>query len=238
MSDRTARGRIAAALDVPTLDEALAFGRAVAPHVGVLKVGLELFVAYGPRAVTEVAAVGCDVFLDLKLCDIPETVARSVARARDLGATYLTVHASGGRSMLEAAAREAGPSLKLLGVTVLTSLSAADLKTLGIERSVDAHALALGALCEGAGVPGLVTSALEVAALRAALPRTILVTPGIRPAGGPSQDQARVASAFDAIRAGSDLLVVGRPLRDAEDRTRAAAALEEEVARALEGGRS
>lgn len=231
-----ARAKIAVALDVASVDDARRLAELVAPHAGVVKIGLELFVAQGPAAVRAMEDLGCDVFLDLKLHDIPETVARAVASARDLGVAFLTLHASGGRAMLEAAAKAAREELMLLGVTVLTSLKQEDLSALSVNRPVSDHARVLATLCRDAGVTGLVTSALEVRALREVLPDAFLVTPGIRPSGADAGDQARVATPADAIRAGSDLLVVGRPVRDAADPAAAVRALEAEVAAALEAG--
>lgn len=227
-----ARQRLCFALDYASLDEAMTAAGALAPHVGKLKVGLELFVAEGPRAVREPAALGCEVFLDLKLHDIPETVARAVSAARASGATYLTVHAGGGPAMLAAAARraerEGGPTL--LAVTVLTSLDHHDLASVGVEASPREHALRLATVARDAGIPGLVCSAAEVAALRALVgPSPLLVTPGIRPAGAATGDQKRVATPAEALRAGASWLVVGRPLRDAPDPVAAAVALLAEV---------
>lgn len=228
-----ARDRIAVALDVSNLEEARALAEQVAPHVGVLKVGLELFVRFGVEAVNVVAPVGLPIFLDLKLHDIPETVARSVASARSLGVRFLTVHASGGAKMLQAAAKAAGDELTLLGVTVLTSITPADLASLGVSAPLEEHARALARSCRDAGVGGLITSALEVEALRREVPNLLLVTPGIRPSGAQAQDQARVATPAEAIRRGADLLVVGRPIRDAASPREAAAALEREIESAL-----
>lgn len=227
---KVAREMIAVALDVATVEEARRLAEQVAPHVGVMKIGLELFIAHGPAAVRAMADLGCRVFLDLKLHDIPETVARAVSSARDLGVAFLTLHASGGRAMLEAAAKASGSELTLLGVTVLTSLKQEDLGAMSVNRPLSDHARVLATLCRDAGVTGLVTSALEVRALREVLPDAFLVTPGIRPSGADAGDQARVATPSDAVRAGSDLLVVGRPLRDASDPAAAARALEAEIA--------
>jgi orotidine-5'-phosphate decarboxylase len=229
--------RLAFALDYPSLAEARRGATLVAPHVGVLKVGLELFVQEGPASVALGRELGCGVFLDLKLSDIPETVERAVARAADLGARYLTVHASGGPRMLEVAQRRAERSsrdLSLLAVTVLTSLDEADLRTLGVNAAPADHVLRLARLARSAGIPGLVCSAAEASALRATLgPDVILVTPGIRPKdakGG--DDQKRVATPRDALRAGASLLVVGRPIRDAGDPAEAARAIAAEMAEA------
>ncbi len=236
------RDRIAFALDYPTLAEASEGAARVAPEVGVLKVGLELFVREGPRAVELGHALGRPVFLDLKLCDIPETVERAVHNAAALGARYLTIHASGGRAMLEraasAAARAASP-LTLLAVTVLTSLDESDLASLGVAGSPREHVLRLAALAMGAGVRGFVTSAQEVAGLRGALgAEAFLVTPGIRPAGAGAGDQKRVATPAAALAAGADLLVIGRPIRDAADPRAAAEAIVREIAGAGASGGS
>jgi orotidine-5'-phosphate decarboxylase len=235
-----ARSRICCALDVPSLDEADKLAEAVSSSVGFLKVGLEQFVAHGPEAVRRAARFGCEIFLDLKLHDIPETVGRSVARARDLGVKLLTIHAGGGRAMIEAAVRATeGSSLEILCVTVLTSLDEADLKAVGVEAPLASHAARLGSLSIAAGAHGLVSSSHELSDLRARFPEARLVTPGIRPSGGvaptarTSDDQKRIATPKSAIQSGSSLLVVGRPLRDAPSPADAAAALLIEVTSAL-----
>jgi orotidine-5'-phosphate decarboxylase len=234
MISHEARSRICCALDVPSLDEADKLAEAVSSSVGFLKVGLEQFVAHGPEAVRRAQRFGCEIFLDLKLHDIPETVGRSVARARDLGVRLLTIHAGGGRAMVEAAVRATeGSSLEILGVTVLTSLDASDLQAVGVEAPLASHAARLGALAIGAGAHGLVSSSHELADLRARFPKARLVTPGIRPSGGEVGDQKRVATPKSAIELGSSLLVVGRPLRDAPSPAAAAAALLIEVTSAL-----
>jgi orotidine-5'-phosphate decarboxylase len=231
------RDRLAFALDYPTLAEAETGAAQVAEVVGVLKVGLELFVAEGPAAVRLGAKLGSKVFLDLKLHDIPETVERAVATAGQLGATYLTVHAAGGPRMLEAAAKRAekdGAGLKLLAVTVLTSLDASDLQATGVSASPAEHVLRLGQLARSAGIHGLVCSTAEVATLRRALgPEAILCTPGIRPVGAAVGDQKRVGTPASALRDGSSLLVVGRPIRDAADPVAAARAILNEMSEAL-----
>lgn len=232
-----ARQKIAFALDYPDLDEAAAGARRVAPAVGVLKVGLELFVRAGPKAVELGAVEGRDVFLDLKLHDIPETVERAVQNAAALGVRYLTLHASGGRAMLERAANAAARAprpLTLLAVTMLTSLDQADLAALGIAGTPREHVLRVAALAMDAGVRGFVTSPQEVAALRGALgPEAFLVTPGIRPAGAASGDQKRIATPVAALAAGADLLVIGRPIRDAADPRAAAEAIAQDIAASL-----
>jgi orotidine-5'-phosphate decarboxylase len=232
-----ARGQLAYALDFPAFAQAEAGAAQVAHAVGVLKVGLELFVSEGPRAVALGPKLGCDVFLDLKLHDIPETVERAVAAAAAHGVRYLTLHAAGGPKMLAAAARRAereNTGLVLLAITVLTSLDAADLAAIGLTAEPSAYALHLAKLAHEQGIPGMVCSAAEVSALRAALgPGAVLVTPGIRPAGsGGLDDQKRTGTPTSAIRSGSSLLVVGRPIRDAADPAAAALAICDEIQRA------
>ena len=223
--------RICAALDFPAWREAEPFARAVAPAVGMLKVGLELFVAEGPAVVRAAAELGLPVFLDLKLHDIPNTVegaARSAARA---GAALLTVHATGGAEMIRAAVRGAGPGVRILAVTVLTSMDAAALGAVGLAGPPEAAVVRLARLAVEAGAGGIVCSPLEVAAVRAAVgPSPLLVVPGVRPAGAALGDQSRVATPRDAVRAGADVLVVGRPLREGGDPAAAAARIAAEIA--------
>jgi orotidine-5'-phosphate decarboxylase len=235
----SARERLVFPLDFPTLDDARRAAQVVAPSVGVLKVGLELFVGEGPAAAALGRELGRDVFLDLKLHDIPETVERAVASAAALGVRYLTVHAAGGAAMLSRAADRAAQAkspLTLLAVTVLTSLDAADLAAQGIGGTASDHVLRLARGAWAAGVRGFVASPAEARALREALgPEALLVTPGIRPAGVGAGDQKRVATPAQAIADGADLLVVGRPIRDAADPLAAAQAVVSEIERALAG---
>lgn len=232
-----ARRRLVFPLDYASLDEARAGAGVVAPAIGVLKVGLELFVREGPSAVALGRELGLDVFLDLKLHDIPETVGRAVRNAAALGVRYLTVHAHGGRAMLERAAEEAAkaPSpLTILAVTVLTSLDGADLTALGIAAPPADQVLRVARLAWDAGVRGFVASATEAASLRRCLgPGALLVTPGIRPAGSAAGDQKRITTPAQAIADGADLLVVGRPIRDAADPLAAAQAVVGEIEGAL-----
>ncbi len=231
------RSHLAFALDFPDISSARALASLVVDHVGVVKIGLELFVKEGPLATQLGRDLGCDVFLDLKLHDIPETVDRAVGNACQLGVRYLTVHASGGPRMLAQAAERVskeGVNLALLAVTVLTSLDEADLHALGVNRSPAQQVVSLAAMAAAAGIHGFVCSAAEVGRLRAELgPSVVLVTPGIRPLGPGNDDQKRVATPLSAIQSGSNLLVVGRPIRDARDPKAAAAAIELEIARAL-----
>jgi orotidine-5'-phosphate decarboxylase len=222
----TGRDRLCAALDFPAWTAAEPFARAVAPEVGILKVGLELFAAEGPSVVRAAAALGRPVFLDLKLHDIPNTVEGAARAAARSGASLLTVHASGGGEMIRAALRGAGPQLRVLAVTVLTSLDAAALDRVGLSGPPGDAVVRLARLAADAGAHGLVCSPLEVAAVRAALGAgPLLVVPGVRPAGTARGDQARVATPQEAIRAGADVLVLGRPLRDAPDPAAAARAI-------------
>ncbi len=218
-----AADRLCAALDFPAWDRAEPFARAIAPAVGMLKVGLELFVAEGPSVVRAAAALGRPVFLDLKLHDIPNTVEGAARSAAATGASLLTVHAAGGAEMIAAAARGAGGRLRVLAVTVLTSLDAGALAAIGLEGPPEAAVVRLARLAVAAGAGGLVCSPHEVAQVRAAVgPGPLLVVPGVRPPGAARGDQARVATPAEAVRAGADVIVLGRPLRDAPDPVAAA----------------
>ncbi|HTN82403.1 MAG TPA: orotidine-5'-phosphate decarboxylase [Sorangium sp.] len=235
-----ARRRLVFPLDYPNLEEARAAATRVAPSVGVLKVGLELFVREGPSAVEIGKSLGLDVFLDLKLHDIPATVAGAVASAAALGVRYLTVHAAGGAEMLRRAAQEAARSqeLILLAVTMLTSLDEGDLAAQGVQGSASEYVVRMAQLARGAGIHGFVASPQEVPALRQALgPGELIVTPGIRlgpaPDGERVDDQKRIATPSAAISAGADLLVVGRPIRDAADPLAAARSIVQEIAHTL-----
>ena len=225
------------ALDVPSAREAAAAVAKIGDAISFYKVGLELFVADGPETLKMLRGEGKRVFLDLKLHDIPRTVERAVASCLSLGADLLTVHAQGSSAMVAGAARavaEAGSDTKILAVTLLTSLDETDLAKLGIARSPEEEVVALGRLATGAGAHGLVCSPREAAALRAALgPDAILVTPGVRPAGGDVGDQKRVATPADAIRAGATHLVVGRPVLCAPDPRAAALAIRAEMDAAI-----
>jgi len=221
--------RLAVALDLSEREEILRMARLLRDRVGVAKVGLEAFVSHGPSLVSEVRAVGVPVFLDLKLHDIPNTVERAARAAARLGVSLLTVHASGGAAMLRAAvagAAAAAPAPAVIAVTVLTSLDDAALADLGIAGGAAGRATAWAALARDAGCAGVVCSAREAASLRAAMgPGFLLVTPGVRPAGGEAGDQRRVATPRDAVAAGADVLVVGRPITAAPDPGAAADAI-------------
>lgn len=221
--------RICAALDVPDPAAAEKLAAKLAGHVGLFKVGLELFVAHGRAAVEAVRKSGLPIFLDLKLHDIPQTVESAARGVAALGVDYLTVHASGGAEMIRAA-RKALPRTKLLAVTALTSLGPEDLDAIGLARDA---VLRLARLAMGAGADGVVCSPQEVATLRATLgDRPLLVVPGIRPAGASAGDQRRTGTPAEAVRAGASILVIGRPLRDAPDPAAAADAIAREIAAA------
>jgi orotidine-5'-phosphate decarboxylase len=221
--------RLIAALDTADADAAVALAAQLAPHVGCLKLGLELFGAAGPTAVRRLAAAG-PVFLDLKLHDIPNTVAGAVSALLPLAPAMLTLHAAGGPAMIAAAraaadaAGEARPML--LAVTVLTSLDAATLADTGVSGGPVQQVLRLARLALEAGADGLVCSPQEVSRLRDAFgPGPSLVVPGIRPAGAAADDQARTATPAEAVAAGADWLVIGRPITRAADPAGAARAI-------------
>jgi orotidine-5'-phosphate decarboxylase len=236
-----ARSHLAVALDLPGREAILAAVRALAPEVGVFKLGLEAFVSQGPGLVRETAARG-RVFLDLKLHDIPNTVGRAAAAAVATGASIVNCHASGGREMMRAfgeegrgAAAKAGlPRPSLIAVTVLTSLDAAVLSSVGLSGSPREAAVRLAVLAREAGLDGVVCSPEEIGAIRAACGKDfLLVVPGVRPSGTERDDQKRIATPGEALAAGADLLVVGRPILSAPDRVAAARAIVEEMAAVL-----
>lgn len=231
-----ARSRLIAALDLPDRAAALAAVDRLSGHVGCFKLGLEVFVREGPALVQEIVDRGEKVFLDLKLHDIPNTVAGAVRSACRLNVAMLTLHAAGGKRMLEAAreaAQSASSSPLLLAVTALTSLTADDVRSIGVQGQVTDWVERLGNLASQAGISGLVASSLELPALRRRFGDTMqFVIPGIRPKGAASQDQARAASPAEAIRAGADFLVVGRPILQASNPALAADRIVEEVAAA------
>ena len=217
---------IAVALDAPDLETAARWASVITPHVSTVKIGLELYLRYGPETVASIrGASGVDVFLDLKLHDIPATVAGAVRAVTRMRPDMLTVHAAAGQAAIRAAA-QAAPDCKIVGVTVLTSLGDADLGQIGMPGPVGDAVLRLAVLAVDAGARGLVCSPQEVAAVRAEVgPQITLITPGVRAAGSDAHDQARTATAEDALRAGADLLVIGRPITGAADPGAAAAAL-------------
>lgn len=223
---------VAVALDAADLETAVAWAEAVGPHVSTIKVGLELYLRHGADAVvkTREASGGRDVFLDLKLHDIPNTVAGAARTVAGLAPTFLTVHASGGSAMVRAAA-EALPATRIAAVTVLTSLSEGDLAAVGLAGPAPDAVRRLARLAVEAGARALVCSPREVAAVRREVGAAVtLITPGVRPAGLAPGDQARVATPQQALADGADLLVVGRPVTAADDVAAAAAALARSLA--------
>ena len=217
---------VAVALDAPDLETAARWAAMVTPHVSTVKVGLELYLRYGPQVVATVRGANrVAVFLDLKLHDIPATVAgaaRAVARLRP---DVLTVHAAGGPDVVRAVV-EAAPDTMVAAVTVLTSLDDEDLGRIGLSGPVPDAVLRLAVLSVEAGAQGLVCSPREVSAVRSEVGRDVtLITPGVRPAGAEAYDQARIATPEEAVLAGADLLVIGRPITRAPDPGAAAAAI-------------
>jgi len=229
------KARLAVALDYPDAQQALKLVDTLGHTCQWFKVGMELYYAAGNDIVRELRNRGFDVFLDLKLHDIPNTVAGAVRSATQAGAGLLTLHASGGSAMMAAAteAARAPGSPRLLAVTVLTSMDAAQLAGTGITASPADHVLRLAKLATQSGIDGFVCSAEEVAAVRAATgPNTLLVIPGIRPTGADIGDQKRIATPAQAIASGASMLVVGRPITQAADPAAAAQAILDEISKA------
>lgn len=205
------------AIDTPDLDRARSLAKAVKKHAGGLKLGLEFFAANGPQGVNEIAHLGLPIFLDLKLHDIPNTVAKSIQALRPLKPAVLTVHGAGGRAMLEEAKAAAPASTKVVAVTVLTSLDDGDLADTGIKGSTHDQVDRLARLAKSAGLDGIVCSGNEVKTARKAWSNGFFVVPGIRPAEGNSADQKRVMTPRKAMDAGASILVIGRPVTAADD---------------------
>lgn len=218
------------ALDVPCASSIPNIVNRLPDAVCHYKVGLELFIAAGPDALTFLQQRGKRIFLDLKLHDIPRTVARAVTSASGYGVSLLTVHAGGGRAMLTAAAEACPEGVNIVAVTTLTSLDQNDLIELGITRDLRTHTTELGALAIDCGINGLVCSPLEITAFRQKIgPDPLIVTPGIRPADGELGDQKRVATPTMAVADGASHLVVGRPILDATDPGLAAEQILQEI---------
>ena len=229
-----AAAQLIVALDLETLDQAGQLLDRAGAEVVWYKVGKQLFTRRGPEAVALLKAQRKRVFLDLKYHDIPNTVAEAVRAAADIGVDLVNVHASGGPAMLEAAAQAASRAgIALVAVTVLTSLSADDLAAVGCPATPEAQVLRLAALAQRSGIHGVVCSALEIPALRRSCgPDFLLVVPGIRPGGSGHDDQKRVLTPAEAVRAGADYLVVGRPITQARDPAAVARAVLAEMASA------
>jgi orotidine-5'-phosphate decarboxylase len=214
------------AIDTPDLARAHDIAARVRHHVGGLKLGLEFFMANGRAGVRDMAAIGLPIFLDLKFHDIPNTVAKAIQALRPLEPAILTVHASGARAMLEDAKAAAPTGTKVVAVTTLTSLDGEDLRSIGVSRDPHEQVLALAELAHDAGLDGIVCSGEEVAAAKKAWPHGFFVVPGVRPGTGPVGDQKRVVTPRAALDAGASILVVGRPITQAEDPDAAARAIE------------
>lgn len=227
---RSSASPIFCALDTPDLDAARTLAARVSPHIGGLKLGLEFFTANGPDGVRQMMDLRAPVFLDLKLHDIPNTVAGALGSLAALSPAFVTLHTTGGAAMMRAAAEtvaEQGEGrIKLLGVTVLTSLDDQDLSDMGVSRSTAAQVVELATLAKNCGIDGIVCSPQETAAVRAACgPELTIVTPGIRPADADAGDQKRVMTPTEALDLGADILVIGRPITKAPDPGAAAAAI-------------
>ena len=218
--------RLYVALDTPDLDRAKALAQRVHHHVGGIKLGLEFFMANGRSGVREMAEIGLPIFLDLKFHDIPNTVAKAIQALRGLEPAILTVHAAGGRAMMEDAKAAAPIGTKVVAVTMLTSLDASDLTSIGLPPDPHEQVVRLTELAREAGIDGIVCSGTEVGAARKVWRDGFFVVPGVRPAGGNIGDQKRVVTPRSALDAGASILVVGRPITQAADPDQAARAIE------------
>jgi orotidine-5'-phosphate decarboxylase len=219
------RSPISVALDTPDLERAKAIAQRVRQHVGGLKLGLEFFMANGRAGVHEMADIGLPIFLDLKFHDIPNTVAKAVQALRPLEPAIITVHAAGGRAMMEDAKAAAPAGTKVVAVTMLTSLDASDLTSIGLAPDPHEQVVRLAELAREAGVDGIVCSGEEVAAAHEAWPAGFFVVPGVRPSNGHAGDQKRVVTPRAALDGGASILVVGRPITQADDPDAAARAI-------------
>jgi orotidine-5'-phosphate decarboxylase len=225
------RDRLIVALDFPTQVRALTLVSVLSDSVSIYKIGLQLYTVAGPEIVRAVAATGAKIFLDLKLHDIPNTVAKAVAAAEELGVQMLTVHLSGGRAMLEAAVEARSPNLSLLGVTVLTSATPETLSETGVSSGIEEQVLRLAELGKKSGIDGLITSPHEVRILRERLGDQMkLITPGVRPSWAAANDQKRFTTPNEALKSGADYLVIGRPITADPDPRAAVERLLEEIA--------
>ena len=218
--------RLYVALDTPDLERAKAMAKRVHHHVGGIKLGLEFFMANGRSGVREMAEIGLPIFLDLKFHDIPNTVAKAIQALRGLEPAILTIHASGGRAMMEDAKAAAPLGTKVVAVTMLTSLDASDLTSIGLSSDPHEQVVRLTELAREAGIDGIVCSGAEVAAARKVWRDGFFVVPGVRPADGHAGDQKRVVTPRAALDSGASILVVGRPITQAADPDQAARAIE------------
>jgi len=233
MNAKRFRNPVFVALDTPDLNQALEWGRALKDYVGGLKIGLEFITAHGPEGVRAVVSTGLPVFADVKFHDIPNTVAAASRELAKLGAMIFNIHVSGGEVMMRdavAAARAVDPRVTVIGVTVLTSIDNDILDTVGQRGPAPEQVVRLARLAKRAGLDGVVCSAQEIGPIRAACgPDFLLVTPGIRPAGADTGDQRRIMTPAEAQRAGSDIMVIGRPITAAPDPVAAARAIAAEL---------
>ena len=234
----TNKERLIVALDVDTKEKALALVDKLKKDVRIFKIGSELFTSCGPEIVKEIKGMGCEIFLDLKFHDIPNTVAKSAASAARLGVFLFNVHASGGVDMMKKAAQSAAeeskrlkiPKPKVMAVTVLTSMDENSLKKIGVDDNMEAQVLRLAKLAKESALDGVVASAVEIRPIRKALGRDfIIVTPGVRPQWAAINDQKRVATPKKAIDSGADFIVVGRPIIEAADPAEAARKVLKEI---------
>jgi orotidine-5'-phosphate decarboxylase len=209
--------RIFVALDTPSLERAHDIAQRVRCHVGGIKLGLEFFMANGRAGVREMADLGLPIFLDLKLHDIPNTVAKAIQALRPLEPAILTVHAAGGRAMLEDAKAAAPTGTKVVAVTTLTSLDDRDLRAIGVDRDPHEQVMHLTELARKSGVDGIVCSGAEVAAAHKVWPKGFFVVPGVRPVNGSAADQKRIVTPRAALDSGASIIVVGRPITQAPD---------------------
>jgi orotidine-5'-phosphate decarboxylase len=226
----SARDRLIVALDVGSRAEAISLALTLAPFAGWMKIGLQLFAAEGPDLVRAIRETGAHVFLDLKLHDIPNTVARAVESVAGLDAQMLSLHLTGGGEMVRAAVAAAPENLLLLGVTVLTSADSETLREIGMVEDISRQVVRLAGIGAACGIGGIVASAQEIGGLRKALGQNLkLVIPGIRLRGSEEQDQKRIMTPAEAINAGADYLVIGRPITAAPDPAIAATKILEEI---------
>lgn len=248
MNDSTAQDKLIVALDVDTPDRALALFKELAPVVGMFKIGLQLFTAAGPQIVRNIVSRDGKVFLDLKFHDIPNTVAAAGIEATRLGVSIFNVHAAGGSEMMkrtadavrETAAGERVERPKVIAVTLLTSIDSSGLQEIGVQTDVKRFVSDLAAMAADSGLDGVVASPQEITTIRQSVsqPNFLIVTPGIRGAGDAANDQRRTLTAAEAVRAGADYLVVGRPITGAADPVQAAQRIVSELAEALDGPQS
>jgi orotidine-5'-phosphate decarboxylase len=220
------RSPIFVALDTPDIDRAKAIASAISNHIGGIKLGLEFFAANGPAGIKEMAALDLPIFLDLKLHDIPNTVAKAIQALRPLEPAILTVHAGGGRAMMEDAKAAAPIDTKVVGVTMLTSLDDEDLHEMGVSGEAHDHVVRMADLAREAGLDGIVCSGREVKAAKKAWPDGFFVVPGVRPAESHSGDQKRVVTPADALHSGASIIVIGRAITQADEPDLAARAIE------------